>query len=162
MNVEIIVLRLLHIIAGVFWVGAVLFIVVVLDPKLRTLGPDVQHKIYKAIGGQISAVLGVSSAVTILAGIALALRLRWGHLDTFFNTGWGYAILVGFIAAVVAAILGGMSEATSRRLVLLYESDSGNDTAAFQKSDKRLAVLYRLYAIFVLIAVASMASARFI
>ena len=36
----------------------------------------------------VPSMLG-SATVTIAAGLFLALRLRWGHLDTFFDTGWG-------------------------------------------------------------------------
>ena len=121
---EIIILRLLHIVAGVFWAGAVLFIVLVFDPKVRALGPEIQHKIYKVMAGRIAIALGVSAAITVFAGVALALRLRWGRLDAFFNTEWGYAILIGFIAAIVASILGWLGGATSKRLVHLYESDT--------------------------------------
>ena len=47
-----------------------------------------------------STVSGVAAVVTIAAGVTLALRLRWGHLDTFLSTGWGWAILIGFISTI--------------------------------------------------------------
>lgn len=114
------------------------------------------------MAGRIAVALGVSAAITVFAGVALALRLRWGRLDAFFNTEWGYAILIGFIAAIVASVLGGVGGATSKRLVHLYESDTKGDAATLQKLDNRLVMINRVYALFVLIAVVSMASARFI
>ena len=32
-------LRILHIVAGVFWAGSVFFLVLILEPQLRKLGP---------------------------------------------------------------------------------------------------------------------------
>ena len=102
-----------------------------------------------------------------MAGIALALRLRGGHLDTFFNTGWGYAILVGFIAAMLAFVAGGLSGGTSARLASITdgfadEPPDDDQLAQVQALDARLVRLERIHALFIVIAVASMASARFV
>ena len=40
MNIDIVVLRLLHIVSGAFWVGTILFMALILRPKLRSLGPS--------------------------------------------------------------------------------------------------------------------------
>ena len=38
MNAEFVILRLLHILFGVFWTGTALFMAVILEPRLRALG----------------------------------------------------------------------------------------------------------------------------
>ena len=42
MDIEFVILRILHIGFGVFWVGSALFLVLILEPRLRALGPAIQ------------------------------------------------------------------------------------------------------------------------
>ena len=98
--------------------------------------------------------------VTIAAGVTLALRLRWGHLDTFLSSGWGWAILIGFISAIFSIALGGRFDSTLRRI------SSGNDGQPDEAETERLVNSMtgslRLSTLFVVIAAGSMASARFV
>ena len=167
MLLDIIVLRLLHIISGAFWVGTILFMVMFLRPRLREFSSGVDRRLTGSVERVVGTATGVSGLITVVAGIALALRLRWGHLDTFFNTGWGYAILVGFIAAMAAFVAGGLSGGTSARLASITDgfadAPPGDDELAqVQELDARLVRLERIHALFIVIAVASMASARFV
>lgn len=166
-SIDIVVLRLLHIIFGALWVGTILFMVLFLRPRLRSLGAEANRKLTNAIERAVDKSTGISGTITVIAGITLALRLRWGHLDTFFNTGWGYAILIGFIAAIAAFVAGGMSTGIPAKATLIIDEmqvDSSNDEQSIllKDLDSRLIVLERLHALFVLIAVGSMASARFV
>ncbi len=43
MDLEMVVLRILHIVFGVFWVGSAFFLVLILEPRLRALGPEIQR-----------------------------------------------------------------------------------------------------------------------
>ena len=125
MNVEMVVLRLLHIVFGVFWAGSAVFLVFIIDPRLRTLGPAIQRPAMEAISRVAGPVLGVSGIVTIVAGTTLALRLRWGHLDRWFDTGWGVAILIGFIASILAFSAGGATGAVAARMARITGSIEG-------------------------------------
>lgn len=49
-----------------------------LVPKLDELGPAVKGPVMKAISGVTERVLTTSGVITILAGIYMALRMRWG------------------------------------------------------------------------------------
>ena len=85
MNVEFVVLRLLHIVFGVFWVGSAVFLAAVLEPRLRALGPAIQRPVMRDLGNVMGPIIGISGFITISAGIALALRLRWDTLDRWFQ-----------------------------------------------------------------------------
>ena len=113
MNLEMVVLRLIHIWAGVFWAGSAVFLVLILEPKLRALGPEIQGKVMGAIAPIMSAALTIAGVTTIIAGIVLAFRVR--DVDKWFNTGWGWAILLGFIVAVAAMGTGAATGATARK-----------------------------------------------
>lgn len=89
MDVEFVILRNLHIVFGVFWTGTAVFLATILEPRLRALGPAVQGPVMGSLMPALTPSMLGSAAITIGAGVALALRLRWGHLDTFFDTGWG-------------------------------------------------------------------------
>ena len=106
MNVEFVVPRIAHIVFGVFWAGSAVFLATILEPRLRALGPAVQGPVMRAIMPVMGPSMLLSAAITIAAGTTLALRLRQSHLDRFFDTGWGWAILIGFVASMTAFGLG--------------------------------------------------------
>lgn len=96
----------------------------------------------------------------------MALKLRWGILDTWFDTGWGWAILIGFVVSVAALITGIITGITAagmaRAGAAMQGPPSPEQMARMQQTAARLTTLGRATAIFVLIAVGSMASARWV
>ena len=163
MNIDIVVLRLLHIVSGAFWVGAILFTAFILRPRLMSPESGANRRLRQSIDRAVNSSTGIAGLITVAAGIGLALRLRWGHLDTFFNSGWGFAILIGFIAAMCAFVLGAMEARTISAVNGLSEDNPDSvDAAALQSLEGRILVLGRVHALLVLIAVGSMASARFV
>ena len=167
MDIEFAVARIIHIVFGSFWVGAAIFMAAILQPRLRALGPTVQGAVMSSLMPiMVPAMLG-SAGITILAGTYLTLRLRWGHLDTFLSTGWGWAILIGFVASLAAFGTGYATGQSGKKMVALGASVAGrppepHEMARIQQLGLRLTRLGRSSAILVVIAVGSMASARFI
>ncbi len=43
MNVEMVLLRLLHIVFGVFWAGSAVLFALIIEPRVKTLGPSVER-----------------------------------------------------------------------------------------------------------------------
>ena len=167
MNEEFVILRILHIDFGVFWAGSAIFLATILEPRLRALGPAVQGPVMRALIPVMVPAMLFSATITIAAGITLALRLRWDDLDSFLNTGWGWAILIGFVASMVAYTIGMMTSAAGRRMVALGASIEGrpptpDEGARIQQLGSRLTLYGRANAVLVIIAVVSMASARFV
>ena len=97
-----IVLRLIHIVFGAFWVGSAVFLALILEPRLRALGPTYQGPVMGAIAPVMGPAIGTAAVLTILAGIWMSVKLYSGRWDLWSSTGWGYAILFGAIAAVIA------------------------------------------------------------
>ena len=161
MNIDFVALRILHIVFGAFWVGTMVFMALILRPRLVSLGVD--RKVIQSIDKAVNTATGIAALITVAAGVGLLLRLRWGHFDTFFDSGWGYAILLGIIAAIGAFALGGMEQSTSARAASMSSGPPGGDNeAVLEVLDARVVRLQRLHALFVLVAVGSMASARFV
>ena len=87
MDIEFVILRLVHIVSGAFWVGAAVFLAFVFEPRIRALGPAIQGPVMGAVGKVAGPIMGGAGAITIIAGVYMALRLRWGSLDDWFDTG---------------------------------------------------------------------------
>jgi uncharacterized membrane protein len=167
MDFELVMLRLFHIVFGVIWAGSAVFIAGILEPRLRKLGPTVMQPVMGALMPILTPVMLLSATITIAFGIILSLRLRWGNLDTFFDTGWGVAILIGFIVSILAFGTGLTTSITGKRLMRLGASIQGRpptpeEGALLGKLSARLTLLSRSTAVLTVIATGSMASARFI
>ena len=106
MDIGMIVLRIVHILSGVVWTGGALFLVLVLGPGLRKLGPTVQGPVMRTIVPVFSPMFSIAALLLIGSGAWMALKLRWGVLDTFFIGAWGWAILAGSILTVAALLVG--------------------------------------------------------
>ena len=156
MNIEMVVLRLLHIVFGVFWAGSALFLALVLEPRLRALGPAVQRP-----------AMGVSGLITIAAGLTLYFRLERGGFDNFLADGWGWAIFIGFLASIAAYATGITAGVLSSRMANLGRAIEGRpptpeEGGQIQRLSSRLVLSSRMAAGLLLIAVGAMASARFV
>lgn len=83
MNPEIMVLRLVHVLGGVFWLGSGLFTAFFLMPALATAGPAVRlmwimsggfSSVYFGSGaGRSFAVSGALAIIGFLAGAGMAV-----------------------------------------------------------------------------------------
>ena len=167
MNAEMVVLRLLHIVFGVFWAGSAIFFAAVLQPRLHKLGPEIRGPVLASLVPVMGPALIGSAVITIAAGVALTLRLRWNSLDSFLDTGWGWAILIGFIMAIGAISSGVSTIVSANRLVNLGKALGGQpptpeQAAQMERLTNRIPRLARGTALMVLVAVGTMASARFV
>ena len=167
MNYEMIILRLLHIVFGVFWAGSAIFFALILQPKLAKLGPAIQGPVMAAIIPLVTRTVLVSAFITIAAGITLALRLRWGNLDAFYNTGWGIAIMIGFVAGMGAISSGITQTVLAHRMIALGGIIQGRpptpeEAAEMQHLSARLPRVVRSTAVLVIFAIGAMSSARFV
>ena len=159
MDMEMVVMRVLHILAGVIWAGSAIFLAIVLDPRLKALGPDIQRKVTAALAPSLRIVLDGGAAVTILVGILLVFRMD--RLDNLFDTNWGLAITVGIIASVLALASGIAAMSTTKKLIGTGQ-DPADEQAAVDSLSARATLLARTTAVLVVIAVVTMAAARFV
>jgi uncharacterized membrane protein YjgN (DUF898 family) len=106
MDPLVVVLRLLHIVSGVLWVGFACFTAFYLLPAINDVGPD---------GGKVMAALQRRGLVTILPILALGtllpgLWLYWrvseGLNSQFMGSRFGMALGAGAAIAIVAYVIG--------------------------------------------------------
>ncbi len=160
-----ILLRIVHILGGVIWVGGDLLVFFVLIPRAARFGDAAVIEIlrFTVPWGRWTNVFGTLS---LASGIVLALRLRWGVLDQWFITGWGWAMLVAFVAVLVFVVLGGRYERHFKDMNALVGELDGRPATPEDGDRGRdlITATLRLRPVLglMVIAVGAMAAARFL
>ena len=101
--------RILHIVAGVFWVGSIFLFVVYLQPGAAAIAPAGAPLMAELLGKRrlIDRIIGLA-VLTIAAGLVLYWH-DW-HLFPSFNdwirSHFGATLTVGMLAAIAALVIG--------------------------------------------------------
>lgn len=107
MDLYIVVLRLFHILGGVFWAGGTFFLVGLLAPAVRTSGPEGGKVMQNLLGpGRMSIVIGFAATLTALSGILLYIPVSNGFQIGWLVTGRGLVLTLGAVAGLIAWIVG--------------------------------------------------------
>ena len=164
------VLRMLHILLGVFWAGTIFFLVIFLGPSLRAAGPDGAPVMRELLRRRFLDVMPVVAGLTILTGIVLYWRLSGGMASSWIRSPFGLSLTVGGVASVLAFIIGvfGVRADTLRAAgmtsALAAASDEEREPlqAEIERLRRRSAASARWVARLLIIAVAAMAVARYL
>ena len=165
------VLRVLHIVGGVFWVGVAIFIAAFLGPALRAAGPA---------GGPVMAQLTqvrrlplwmmLAMSVTVIAGFLL----YWANARTggsaWLGSGPGRTFGLGGVLALAGAVVGmAVTAPTGRRLGTIGAAVASagrpptpEELATLQALQRRLATAATTVAVLVSLATVAMAVARYV
>ncbi len=129
MNGELILIRALHVLPGVIWVGGASLMAWVIEPALRRAGPTVQGPAMRAFGKRLTSTLLTAAGVTIIMGIVLVVRTPGYEFADLFTTAWGWAIGLGFVASIIASGFGSMSARALRQMDAVGAAINGAPTA---------------------------------
>jgi uncharacterized membrane protein len=103
----LIVLRLLHILCGVFWAGAAIYLAAFIAPAVRALGPDGGKFMQKlARTNNLPLVMTFASTVTVITGILLLWELSGGFQIEWMTTKHGLVLNTGALLTVIAYLEG--------------------------------------------------------
>ena len=156
-------LRVSHILFGVVWVGADAFITLILFPRLKALGPEIERPVMKSLMRSVPPVMMVSSVVTLVSGVLLIGESRgWSVL---FSTGWGWAIFISLVLTGLAVIVGfGALPPITMRYEKLYKTVEGrsatlDESRRLDSLTSSATVLGRINSVMLLIVVVAMAIA---
>ncbi len=107
MDILVIALRIIHILAGVLWVGGTALFFFYLEPTITKLGPDAEKFVDEIVNRRKAPIyFAATSTLTVLGGAILYWRDSNGLDLTWITSAGGLAFTVGGIAAI-AAWLGG-------------------------------------------------------
>jgi uncharacterized membrane protein len=167
----IVLLRIIHILAGVFWAGTAFLLAAFLEPNARALGPDGGKFMQRLVGQMhLTTIVLVTAFLNIAAGIWLYWIFSSGFNMEWIGSDQGLSLTIGAVAAIVTFILGlAVTRPTLLRMGALgreIQSAEGppkpEQMAAMQALQKRLATAGRIGAVLLVIAVIGMAVARYI
>lgn len=107
MTVLITLLRLIHIVAGAFWVGAAVVYFLYFEPTAKGLGPARSQFMQDLIGKyRYPMFMNTSSMLCILAGLALYWFSSGGLSMAWITSGPGLGFTLGSLAALAAFVIG--------------------------------------------------------
>ena len=161
-------LRLLHVVFSVYLAGSVTFMVLVLGPRLKRLGPTIQGPVMSTLMPAMVALNVISFIVIVATGIPMTFMARGSSLVDLVTTGWGWDIIVGIIATIIAAIVGfGLIVPTGIRQGKLGASIAGRaptpeEGQQLKGLSTKLEKLTRINFTLVAIALATMVIARYL
>lgn len=148
--------RLLHIVVGVFWGGAVFFAALLLVPAVRDAGPEGGKVMGALVKRGLLNVLPASGIVTVLSGIWLYWKVSAGFNPDYMGSRPGMVYGLGMITALIALAIGVL---VMRPAVI---KSATAEPALAQQLRGRAAAGGRWVAVFVGIAVVCMAIARYV
>lgn len=107
MDILVIAQRIIHILAGVLWVGGTALFFFYLEPAINKLGPDAEKFVDEVVNRRkLPIYFATMSTLTVLGGAILYWRDSSGLDLAWITSATGLAFTVGGIAAL-AAWLGG-------------------------------------------------------
>jgi uncharacterized membrane protein len=162
--------RLLHIVVGVFWVGAVTFFAFLLFPAVRESGPAGGAVMQRLMARGVNLWLMAAAILTVLSGLAL----YWHDSVGFSSTDWlasgpGRTFGLGGVFALIGIGIGmGVNVRAAKQLAALTAGfqaagrpPTPDETATVQRLQSRLAKGGVIVAVLLLLAAAAMAVARY-
>jgi uncharacterized membrane protein len=161
-------LRLIHILAGVLWVGATVFIAVFLMPSLRAVGPAAGPVMEQVARVRRLPIWMMSATIlTILSGLTLYGLDSAGFHSAWMHSGPGRVFGLGGVLAILAAVVGmAVNAPAGKRLgalaaeIKVRGAPTPADVAELQSLQARLARATNLTAGLLILATAAMAVAR--
>jgi len=171
MDFYVVVLRLLHIVFGVLWVGFACFVPFILMPSLMDTGPAAGPVMGAIQRRGLPKIMSAFAGITILAGFLLLWRVSGGFKPEYMGSHVGIGLSTGALAALIAFAIGMvMVRPAMTRAATLSESlgsaTSDADRAAIMATVGALrargAAGARWVAWLLLVAVAAMAAARYL
>ncbi len=171
MHAEILVLRLIHILSGIAWVGSGIFTSFFLVPALSS-SPAVMGQVMAALQRRrMFIILPTVATLTILSGLRLLWIASAGFDSSYFATGTGRTFALSGLAAFVAYVLAfGVARPLAVRmgaiavtLNAVTESSERDRLAAHLARLRRRATMATMMAVgFGIIAASGMAIARYV
>lgn len=164
------ILRLIHILSGVFWAGANFTMAGFITPSVQATSPGSSGFMqYLAQKSGLPRYAEGAGWLTIIAGLGLYWIISDGYQLSYFASRRGIVLAIGALLAIVAMILAyAVSKPAARRIGALGQEiqasggpPSPEQMAAMQAEQRKLSQGARWTAILLLFAVAGMALSRY-
>ena len=170
MDIFIILLRLVHIVAGVFWVGSGFMVVGYILPAAGKAGPAGGEFMQHLLQSSFTRVILTAASLNVLAGLLMYWRDSAGLQLVWITTPTGLTFTVGGLAGLSGLVIAGavVGPAAARLGRLSHEVQAGGKAPtpeqAVQLDTLQMKMVHamRVLAVLLGIAVVAMATARYI
>lgn len=170
MDIYIIVLRLIHIFAGIFWVGSGFFMVGLFIPAMRAQGPQGGRFMYGLMKySRFNVAMPVSSLLTTAAGVLLYWEVSDGFNADWMGSDPGIVLSIGVTAGLLAfghgaAVTGPTAGKVEKAMDAAFFKDgppSPEEAATLQVLGAKMGHHAMISLVLMIISVVGMASARY-
>lgn len=166
MDIFLLVLRLVHVLGGVFWVGGSLMMNFFIAPTIgATAQAGKQFAGHLMAKTRFSMTITISAILTVLAGGILYWRDSQGFTSMWMQAGSGIGFGIGSISALVGFVFGVMVGQLNKKMAWIGSQIKGEPTpeqlAQLQKIQSQLKVASPINVIALVIAVVFMSIARY-
>jgi hypothetical protein len=171
MNPLILVLRLLHIVSGAFWVGTIITTVFFIEPTAKALGGEGERFVaYLAIRRGLVVVLVIAATTAIAAGALLywidsgGLRLEWitSHTGLGFTAGALAALSAFAIVPIFFRPEADRLTAVAAGRITSTDSETNSQRDERERSERRFRRWSLIQVSLLIFAIAAMATARYL
>ena len=170
MDIVMIVLRLVHIFAGILWAGSGFFLLLVLIPAMNAMGQEgIRFRQGFIVKSRFNTVMPIASLLTTLAGVILFVRVSDHFNSDWLSSDGGIVLSIGSLAGLLAFGHGtGVTGPTFRKsatLLKAIEAQGGPPTEAqmaeLQALGRKSARHARISVLMLIIAIVGMSAARY-
>ena len=168
MDLYMISLRLIHILAGIFWVGITMLFVAFVLPVLRKTGRAGDKIILGLSEVRLAPAIGTAAILTVVAGLLMYWRVSAGLNPAWITSRAGLALTAGGVFGILALLTGARVTGPSldRRIELAREIQAEGDTPTTEQQTEldalhdRMGRTMRFDLILMVLAVLGMAAHR--
>ena len=158
---EIIVLRIVHILGGIFWVGSGLFTTFFLGPALATAGPAAGQVMQGLQARRLFTVLPIVAILTMLSGLRLMWITSGGFDHAYFETTRGMTFSsAGGLAIIAFFVSLLMVRPAAARMGAIAGTGASQDEMA--RLRRRISVGSVIAVVLLILAATGMAAARYL
>ena len=165
---ELIALRLIHVVGGIIWVGGAFIMAFFIGPALQSAGPAAGPIMGALQKRKFMVILPVIAILTMLSGLRLMQITSGGFSAAYFQSPMGKTYAWAGLAAIVAFALGILvNRPTMMKLGTLQQSMASDPVskdkiaAEVRKLQQRMALAGSLVTALLLMAAIGMAVARY-
>ena len=165
---ELIVLRLIHVLGGIIWVGGAVLMAFFIAPALQAAGSAAGPIMGALQKRKFMVVLPVIAILTLLSGVRLMQITSGGFSAAYFQSPMGKTYAWAGLAAIVAFLMGiVVNRPTMLRLGTLQQSMASDPVskdkiaAEIRKLQQRMSLAGSIVTVLLLMAAIGMAVARY-
>jgi hypothetical protein len=156
-------LRIIHIVAGVFWVGGLLVMTFFVGPTVGAIGEPGQKFMSHLVNNlKFSNRMAAASGATILAGLILYFRGGTAFFATRFAIGLGIGAVFALIGFVSGMMIGRNLKAMAQLGAQIQGTPSPDQLTQMQALQKRQTTVSMVSTWSVILATVFMAIARYL